>query len=313
MAPPAASSLHGRTIVLLGYGNQGRGQAFNLREAGLTPLIALRESSPSREMAAADGFSVVTPEEGAARADILSFLIPDEIQGEAWAAVAPHLKPGAALVFAHGFAVHYELVATPADSDVILVAPKGAGASMRYREAASLAVHQDASGAAGSVAESYARAIVGPEARLLQTSFEEETVSDLFGEQASLCGGVPALVRAAFETAVEHGVSPEMAYYDVVQELKLIADLIAAKGLAGMYEAVSDTAEFGAYRAGDRIVGEPVRQAMAGLMMDIRSGRFAQAWLAEAKGGRTGIASRRTRNRAHRIEKAGRAVRETDA
>lgn len=309
MAPPAASSLQGRTLVLLGYGNQGRGQAFNLREAGCEPLIALREGSPRREEALADGFTIVTPEAGAARADILSFLIPDEVQGEAWEALKPHLKPGAALIFAHGFAVHYGLIAPPEDSDVILVAPKGAGGSMRYREAAALAVHQDASGQAEQIAEDYARAIVGAEARLIPATFEEETVSDLFGEQASLCGGVPALVRAAFETAVENGVSPEMAYYDAVQELKLIADLIAAKGLAGMCETVSDTAEFGAYGAGERIIGGEAREVMAALMADIRSGGFARRWLDEAKGGRTETAKRREANRAHPIERAGRAVR----
>ncbi len=309
MASPATSSLQGRTTVLLGYGNQGRGQALNLRDTGLTPLIALHKGSPRRDEAAAEGFSVVTPEEGAARADVLSFLIPDEVQGEAWDVLKPHLKPGATLVFAHGFAVHYSLIAPPAGSDVILVAPKGAGSSMRYREAASLAVHQNVSGEAGKIAEDYARAIVGPVARLIETTFEEETVSDLFGEQASLCGGVPALVKAAFETAVENGVSPEMAYYDIVQELKLIADLIAAKGPAAMYEAVSDTAEFGAYGAGDRIIGAQAREAMKALMADIRSGDFARRWLDEARTGRRETAARREANRADPIERAGRTVR----
>jgi len=305
-----SSILKNRRIALLGFGNQGRGQAENLRDAGLDVAIALRTGSPRRAAAEAAGFETQTPEAAAATADLLSFLVPDEVQGALWRErIAPNLRGGAGLVFAHGFSVHFGEVAPPADSDVVLAAPKGAGASMRFREACSWAVAQDASGEAAAIAQAYARAIVGPDARLIETTFEEETVSDLFGEQVSLCGGVPELMRAAFETLVDGGVSPEMAYFDVVQELKLICDLVAREGIAGMYERISGTAEYGAYEAAPRLVGETVRAEMRALLAEVKSGAFAERWTDEARAGRPSVARRRDANSRHPIEAAGRRAR----
>ena len=314
MTGDAMAALREKRITLIGLGNQGRGQAMNLKAAGLQVDVALRENSSNRASAARIGAPVVPLEAAAQNADLLVFLVPDEVQGALWREViAPRLKPGAGLIFAHGFSVHFGHVTPPADSDVMLVSPKGAGANMRYREACSWGVHQDASGRATETAQAYARAIVGPDARLIETSFEEEAVSDLFGEQVSLCGGVPAMMRMAFETLVEDGVSPEMAYFDVVQEIKLISDLIAAKGLAGMYEAVSDTAEFGAYRTGPRLANEAMRAEMQAILKDIKSGRFAADWVEEAESGRPAVMERRAANQAHPIEAAGRAARKEEA
>lgn len=310
----AMAALRDRRITLIGLGNQGRGQAMNLKEAGLRVEAALRDDSPNRAAASGIGVPVVSLETAAQNADLLVFLLPDEMQGALWRSViAPNLKPGSGLIFAHGFSVHFGHISPPGDSDVMLVSPKGAGANMRYREACSWGVHQDVSGRATETAQAYARAIVGPDARLIETSFEEEAISDLFGEQVSLCGGVPAMMRMAFETLVEGGVSPEMAYFDVVQEIKLISDLIAAKGLAGMYEAVSDTAEFGAYRTGPRLASETMRAEMQTILKDIKSGRFAADWVEEAESGRPGVMERRAANRAHPIEAAGRAARKEEA
>jgi len=310
MGRGVAADLTSRKLTLIGYGNQARGQAMNLRDAGCAPVIALRPGSNSHATARDDGFETADIATACAAADIVAFLVPDEVQGDLWSeSVREAVRPGAALVFAHGFSVHFGMVTPPEDLDVLLVAPKGAGSGMRYREACSWAVHQDASGQGEAIATAYARAIVGDQARLFETSFREEAVSDLFGEQVSLCGGVPSLILTAYEALVEAGVSPDMAYYDVVQEIKLIADLIASKGLAGMYETVSDTAEYGAYETGPKLVGPETRAAMAEIMQAVTSGAFAERWVAEARNGRPSVAERRKQARAHGIEAAGRRAR----
>jgi len=271
----------------VGYGNHGRSHALCLRDSGARHLrIALRPGSPSRAKAEADGFEVVTVEEAAAWADAISLLAADEAHRLIWTeAILPHRKPGQALIVCHGFSIHYGLITPPADADIILAAAKGPGGAVRqeYEKGKGLigfwAVHQDASGRAKDLALAYLAGIGSGNVGIFPTSFREETVSDLFGEQVVLVGGMVALAKASFERLVAAGVSERMAYIDCVHEIKYLADLIQARGIAGMYEAISDTAEFGAREIEDRIAGPELRKVFDDAMADIESDRFARKWV----------------------------------
>lgn len=302
--------------AVIGYGNQGRAQALNLRDSGVAVRVGLRAGSPRAAQAAADGLEAMSVAQAARWADLVALLLPDEHQADVYAAdIAPNLKPGDALLFAHGFAVHFGYVAPPPEVDVLLCAPKGPGRALRanYERGSGLAciiaAQQDASGRAFDLALSYAAALGGARVGVMQTSFAEECLADLYGEQTVLCGGMVELVREAWTILVEEGgVASHLAYWDVLKEVKLIADLMEARGIAAMYEAISDTAEFGAYRTGPAIVSQEAKAGMRAALEDIRSGRFAADWMAETRAGKQRFLAERARRRAHPIEEAGRAL-----
>ena len=309
--------LDGKTVAILGYGSQGHAHAQNLRDSGVQVIVGLHEGSRSRERAQNDGFEVVTPREAAARADIISMLMPDHVQkGVYEESVAPELKPGKLLMFAHGFNIHYGRIVPPADVDVAMVAPKSPGHILRdlYVQGigvpALVAVHQDASGQAKQIALAYAKGLGGTRAGVLETTFKEETETDNFGEQAVLCGGVSALIKAGFEVLVEAGYQPECAYFEVCHELKLIVDLIYEGGLSRMRYSVSDTAEFGDYYAGPKVIDEHVKENMRKLLRDIQDGTFARTWILENQAGRPNFYAMRRLEAEHPIEKVGAQLRE---
>lgn len=280
-------------IVVLGYGNQGRPQALNLRDSGFDVTVAARVGGKAWARAEEDGFRPLEPEAGISRAEVLLFLLPDEVQGEVFhRIVAGNLKPGAALCFAHGFAVAFKMIAT-AVHDLILVAPKGQGNSLRERYLRGsglpclLAVENDVSGKGKDIALALAGGLGCLRVGAFETSFREEAVSDLFGEQAILCGGVPALVKTAFKVLVGRGFSPEVAYFECCHELKIIVDLFTSRGFAGMREMISRTAAYGGLKEGEPLVSEEVEQAMEALFNRIDSGEFASGWMADAGGGHT--------------------------
>jgi ketol-acid reductoisomerase len=315
------SLIRGRKVAILGFGNQGRAQALNLRDSGVADLvIALAEGSPSRPRAQAEALGVMTPSEAAGWADVTVFLTPDETHAALHAAhVEPNAREGAALVFAHGLSIRFGLVAPRSDLDVILVAPKGPGTALREdyvrgRGLVSLfAVHQDASGHAEALALSYAAALGSGRAGILRTSFAEECEADLFNEQAILWGAIPELIRAGFETLVEAGFSPEIAYFECVSEVKLIADLIHARGLAGMQEAISTTAQMGALKGGGRIIDANARTEMRRILREVRSGNFVKDLVADAENGYAQLKAWREAARAHEIEAVGERLRELAA
>ena len=310
--------IRAKRLAILGYGNQGRPQALNLRDSGVEQVrVALRENAPSAAKARADGFDVVTPSEAAAWADVIVMLLPDEVQAQVYAeALAPALRPGAALGFAHGLNVHFKLIAPRDDLDVFLVAPKGPGTALRDEFVAGhglislFAVAQDASGTAEAIALSYASALGSGRAGILPTSFAEECEADLFNEQAVLWGAIPELILAGYETLTDAGFSPEVAYLECVTEVKLIADLIHARGIAGMREAISNTAEFGALKGGTRIVNEATRTEMRRILREVRSGSFVQELLADAGAGYPRLKASRVRSAEHAIEAVGMRLRE---
>ncbi|MCX2726255.1 ketol-acid reductoisomerase [Thermomicrobium sp. 4228-Ro] len=308
--------LEGKTVAILGYGSQGHAHAQNLRDSGVQVIVGLHEGSRSRERAQNDGFEVVTPREAAARADIISMLMPDHVQkGVYEESVAPELKPGKLLMFAHGFNIHYGRIVPPADVDVAMVAPKSPGHILRdlYVQGigvpALLAVHQDASGQAKQIALAYAKGLGCTKAGVIETTFKEETETDLFGEQAVLCGGVSHLIQAGFETLVEAGYQPEIAYFEVLNELKLIVDLIYEGGLKFMRYSVSDTAEYGDYVSGPKIIDDHVRETMHQILQDIQTGRFAQQWIQENEAGRPNFYRLREEHLKHPIEEVGERLR----
>jgi ketol-acid reductoisomerase len=299
-------------VAVLGYGAQGHAHALNLRDSGVDVEVGLRESSPSRTVAEEAGLSVATIAEAVDGAHIVSVLLPDQVQPRVYEQdVAPNLAPQAALLFAHGFNVHYGRIEPPAGRDVIMVAPKGPGHIVRrlfeegFGTPALVAVAQDASGGALNLALAYGTAIGAARAGIIETSFAEETETDLFGEQAVLCGGVTELVRAGFETLVEAGYQPEIAYYECLHELKLIVDLIWEGGLTGMRHVVSDTAEYGDLTRGPRVIDEHVRETMRGLLADVRSGAFAREWIAEMEAGEPRLAELRRQAAAQTLEQVG--------
>ncbi|WP_291843336.1 ketol-acid reductoisomerase [Maricaulis sp.] len=299
-------------LAIVGYGNHGRSHALCLRDSGVADIrIALREGSPSRAKAEADGFAVVSVPEAAAWADAISLLAADEAHRQIWTeAIAPFRKPGQALIVCHGFSIHYGLITPPADADIILAAAKGPGGAVRqeYEKGKGLigfwAVHQDASGRARELALAYLAAIGSGEVGIFPTSFREETVSDLFGEQVVLVGGLVALAKASFTRLVAAGVSERMAYIDCVHEIKYLADLIQSRGIAGMYEAISDTAEFGARQIEDRIAGPELAAVFDAAMADIESDRFARKWVETYEAG-DAMKAERAADRHLPIEAAG--------
>lgn len=305
-----------RTIAVLGYGIQGRGQALSLRDSGLNVIVAQRKGGVNYDLAVKDGFKPVTAEEAAQKADVIMILAQDHLQGEIYeTALKPHMGKGKTLAFSHGFNIHFGQILPPKTVDVWMIAPKGPGALVRrqYEEKKGVpclvAVHQDASGHALKDALAYAKGIGGGRAGILQTTFKEETETDLFGEQAVLCGGASELVKAGFETLVEAGYQPEIAYFECLHELKLIVDLIYEEGIAKMRTRVSDTAEYGDYTRGPRIVNERTKKEMKKILKEIQKGKFAREWMAENQSGRENLMRFRKESAKHPIEKVGAKLR----
>lgn len=311
------SLLEGKTVAIIGYGSQGHAHALNLRDSGVNVVVGLHEGSKSRAKAEAEGLRVLSVSEAAEIAQFIMLLIPDTKQAAVYRAeIAPHLQSGDTLMFAHGFNIRYGQIVPPEGVDVSMVAPKGPGHRLRetFVEGVGipclLAVQQDASGKAKANALAYAKAIGGTRAGVLETTFAEETETDLFGEQVILCGGVTALVKAAFETLVEAGYQPEVAYFECLHELKLIVDLLYQGGMSYMWYSVSDTAEYGGYLSGDRVVTDETRRAMRQILSEIRDGSFAEQWIEENANGLPNFLARRRAERAHPIEDVGARLRE---
>jgi ketol-acid reductoisomerase len=311
-----ASIIAGRKVAILGYGSQGHAHALNLKESGVDVRVGLREGSSSRTKASEAGLRVVDVATAASEADVIMMLLPDTEIGPVYdAEVAPNLNDGDALFFAHGFNVRFGYVKAPAGVDVAMVAPKGPGHLVRrtYTEGggvpALIAVAQDATGGAKALALSYADAIGGSRAGVLETTFEEETETDLFGEQVVLCGGLTALVQAGFETLVEAGYQPESAYFECLHELKLIVDLMYEQGIAGMRYSISTTAEYGDLTRGPRVINAAVKDEMRAILGEIRSGKFAEEFVGEVASGGSRFNDLREAGKAHQIEKVGAELR----
>lgn len=307
--------LREKKIAVIGYGSQGHAHAQNLKESGFDVRVGIRPGK-SADQAKEDGLTVKTVAEAAKEADVIMILLPDEAQKAVYEnEIAPNLEPGNALVFAHGFNIHYKQIVPPADVDVFLVAPKGPGHLVRrtYTEGAGVpalfAIYQDYTGKAKDLALAYAKQIGSARAGVLETTFQEETETDLFGEQAVLCGGTTALVKAGFETLVEAGYQPEVAYFECLHELKLIVDLMYEGGLAGMRYSISDTAQWGDFVSGPRVIDESVKARMKDVLTDIQTGKFAKGWLLENQVNRPEFNAINARENNHLIEKVGRELR----
>ena len=309
--------LKDKTIAIMGYGSQGHAHALNLKESGCNVVVGLYHGSKSWGLAEQAGLKVMLPEDAAKAADIIMMLVPEHVQKPLFEqAVAKSLKPGKMLMFAHGFNIHYSQIVPPADVDVTMVAPKSPGHRARamYTEGAGVpglfAVYQNTSGKAKELALAYARGIGCTRAGVLETTFAEETETDLFGEQAVLCGGASALILAGFETLVEAGYQPELAYFECLNELKLIVDLIYEGGLNYMRYSISDTAEFGDYVAGPRLINDGVKAEMRKLLTEIQDGTFARTWILENQAGRPSFNASRRKGHDHQIEVVGAQLRE---
>ena len=303
-------------IAVLGFGSQGRAHALNLRDSGLDVVVGLRKGGPSWEKARAEGFTVAEPGDAVKDADLVAVLTPDMVQPKLYKeSIEPNIKPGAALLFALGFNVHFKLIEPRTDIVVILVAPKGPGALVRReyeigRGVPSIwAVHQDVSGQAEAKAKAYADGIGGGRALLIKTDFKEETETDLFGEQAVLCGGASSLVQAGFETLVEAGYQPEIAYYEVLHELKLIVDLFYEGGISRMLEFISETAQYGDYVSGPRVIDAATKERMKGVLKDIQDGTFARNWIAEYNAGLPNYKKFKQADLEHPVEQVGAKLR----
>ncbi len=310
------SALKGKTIAVFGYGSQGHAQAQNLRDSGYDVIIGLDPHRKSAKQARADGMTVFAPAEAAKRADWIQILTPDETQGEFYeSSIKPHLKKGKVLGFSHGFSIHFKTIVPPKDVDVVMIAPKSPGHLVRrvYAQGGGvpslLAIYQDASKCAQELALSYAHGIGSTRAGVLQTTFKEETESDLFGEQAVLCGGLTSLMQKGFETLVNAGYAPEVAYFECVHEVKLIVDLIYEGGLSRMRDSISNTAEYGDLTRGEMVVGDDARKAMKKVLKQIQSGAFAKEWIKENKKGGKKFAKLREAAAKHPIEKVGEQLR----
>jgi ketol-acid reductoisomerase len=307
--------LKGKTIAIIGYGNQGQAQAKNLRDSGCRVIIGSIKDA-SYEQAKKDGFEVLDIAEAAKRADIVHILIPDEYQAEVYREqIQPHLTAGKVLCFSHGFNIHFKQIVPPKDVDVIMIAPKAPGAMLRqmYEKGSGtpglLAVEQDASGKAKKIALAMAKGVGLTRIGVVETTFKEEVETDLFGEQAVLVGGVSELMKAGFETLVEAGYQPEIAYFECINELKLIIDLVYEHGIEGMMQAVSNTAEYGGRTRGKWIIDQRVRETMKRMLEDIKSGKFAQEWIAESKAKLPNLRRMREEGKKHLVEKVGRELR----
>lgn len=310
------NALKNKTIAIIGYGIQGRGQALNLRDSGLKVIIGQRQGGVNYQKAIDDGFQPMDAKDAAKKADVIVLLTQDHLQAEIYKKeIKRYMKPGKALVFSHGFNIHFGQIKPPADIDVWMVAPKGPGSFVRrqYEEGKGvpclIAIHQNASGQALKEALAYAKGLGGSRAGMLETTFKEETETDLFGEQAVLCGGASELVKAGFDVLVEAGYAPEMAYFECLHELKLIVDIFYEEGIAGMRKRVSDTAEYGDYCWGSKIVTEKTRKEMKKCLTEIQKGKFAKAWLKENKTGRVNFLKKRQEQESHPIEEVGKRLR----
>ena len=308
--------LEGKTVSIIGYGSQGHAHALNLRDSGVTVIVGLRPDSASVAKAREQELTVMAPDEAAAKGDIVMILVPDELQGDLFRdEIAPGLVPGNALVFAHGFSVHFGQVVPPAGVDCFLVAPKGPGHLVRrqYEQGQGVpglvAIAQDATGNARDLALAYAKGIGCARAGVIETTFAEETETDLFGEQVVLCGGLTELVRAGYETLVEAGYNPEMAYFECLHELKLIVDLMYEKGISGMRYSISNTAEYGDISRGPRIITDETRAEMRKILKEIQTGAFASEWLTENKVGKPRFNAIGKRQANHEIEEVGKRLR----
>ncbi len=308
--------LDGKTVAILGYGSQGHAHSLNLKDSGVDVVVGLRPDSASVEQARGNGLEVTDVAEAASRGDVVMVLLPDEKHGEVWREeVQDGIAPGNTLLFGHGFSVHYGEVEPPPEVDVALVAPKGPGHLVRrqYVEGSGvpglIAVHADASGGAQKLALAYAKGIGCTRGGVIETTFKDETETDLFGEQAVLCGGVSELVQAGYETLVDAGYDPKLAYFECLHELKLIVDLMYEKGITGMRFSVSNTAEYGDYTRGKRVISETTRQAMRDVLGEIQSGAFAREWIAENRAGQENFKRMREEQAGHQIEREGKQLR----
>lgn len=309
--------IQGKTVAIIGYGSQGHAHALNLKDSGIKVIVGLHEGSKSAAKAREDGLTVTDVAQAVANADITMILIPDEKQAKVYAEqIAPNLKPGSALAFAHGFNIHFSQIVPPANVDVFMVAPKGPGHLVRrvFTEGKGvpclMAVHQDYTGSTQDLALAYAKGIGGARAGVLVTTFKDETESDLFGEQAVLCGGVTELIKAGFDTLVEAGYEPEIAYFECLHEMKLIVDLMYEGGMARMRYSISDTAEYGDYVTGPRIITEETRAEMRRVLAEIQNGTFARNWILENQANRPMFNAKRRQEANHKIETVGKELRQ---
>jgi len=311
------SFLQNKTVAVIGYGSQGRGQALNLKDSGVNVIVGLRENGASWEKAKKDGLKVETIEKATQQADIIQILVPDEVQPQVFSSgkILENLKEGNVLMFSHGFNIHFKQIIPPKNVDVIMVAPKSPGSILRkvYTQGRGvpnlIAIYQDYSGHARDIALAYSQAIGGTRAGVIETTFQEETETDLFGEQAVLCGGVTALIQAGFDTLVEAGYQPEIAYFECLHELKLIVDLIYSGGITNMRDDVSNTAEYGDLKSGKRIITDETRKEMKKLLAEIQNGTFAKDWLLENQVGRPYFNAMRDKESNLLIEKVGQKIR----
>ncbi|MEW5758618.1 MAG: ketol-acid reductoisomerase [Candidatus Omnitrophota bacterium] len=309
--------LKNKKVAIIGYGIQGRGQSLCLRDSGINVIVSEIKGTPNFESAIRDGFAPVSAEEAAKQADIIQILTQDHVQAKVYNdAIKPNLKKGKALCFSHGFNIHFKQIRPPKNVDVFMVAPKGPGALVRrmYEEGKGVpslvAIYQDATGNALKIALSYAKALGATKAGVIETNFKEETETDLFGEQAVLCGGVSELIKAGFDTLIEAGYQPEIAYFEVLHELKLITDLIQEYGISGMRRRVSNTACYGDLTRGPRIITDKTRKEMKKILKEIQKGKFAKEWIKENEAGRPNFNRLITEGDSHKIEETGRKLRD---
>ena len=307
--------LDGKTVAIIGYGSQGHAHSLNLKDSGVQVVVGLRPGSSSVAKAEANGLEVLSPVDAASRGDVIMILVPDELHHDVYEDIKDGVATGNMLLFGHGFSIHYGEIKPPEDVDVALVAPKGPGHLVRrqYLEGSGvpglIAIHQDATGRAREIALAYAKGIGCTRGGVIETSFREETETDLFGEQAVLCGGTSELVRAGYDTLVEAGYDPRLAYFEVLHELKLIVDLMYEKGIAGMRYSISNTAEYGDITRGRRVVTDETRKAMREILGEIQSGAFAREWIAENRAGQENFKRMREEQAGHQVEVVGRELR----
>jgi ketol-acid reductoisomerase len=308
--------LDGKTVAIIGYGSQGHAHSLNLKDSGVSVVVGLRSSSSSVAKAKEHGLRVAEPADAASQGDIVMMLVPDELHRQVWeSGVADGIAAGNLLLFGHGFSIHYKEVVPPPDVDVALVAPKGPGHLVRrqFLEGSGVpglvGIHQDPTGNALQLALAYSKGIGCTRGGVIETTFKDETETDLFGEQAVLCGGVTELVRAGYETLVDAGYDPRLAYFECLHELKLIVDLMYEKGIAGMRYSISNTAEYGDLTRGKRVIGEPTREAMKKILADIQSGDFAREWIAENRAGQENFKRMREEQAGHQVEVIGKELR----